>query len=370
MKRKFRSFIIMIFCITILLSGCGKGKEIKDLSIVDALGIDIDENGIVNLTFQFYKAPIGDAQEEGKVEVYEASGETVQDAILNAEVLGNKKVYMAHNNVIVVGSETAKKGFNKFIDTFERSRDIRENVLVTIADGKASEIMKSENERGEGGQNESLKKMILNYKDNTRAYKITFLDICEYLTNKDRDFFIPVIKKSGGKDKNTIQTDGVALFKEDKMVGQMNEDDSFGLIFLRSKGTEGIVVIDNPFGQEGKISLDFIKTKSKIDIGKDKNTIKIKVECDGRVWESTASLKFTDLKTIDALEKAFQDKMQKMIEKSIKKSLFDADSDVLAIKDKLKDKNIDVKNLHNMTFEYDIKVDIVGYGLVANTISQ
>ncbi len=350
-----KAFFIIVLCL-LFLSGCKSKAEIKDLSIVDALGIDIEKDGTVNLTFQFYKAPVGDAKEEGKVEYYEASGETVRDALINGEILGNKKIYMSHNNIIIVGKETAEMGFSKFTDAFERSRDIRENVIVVIADGKASDVMKTEKESNEGGQNESLKKMILNYKDNTKAYKITLLDICENLANKNRDFFVPIIKKG---DNKKLKTEGIALFKEDKMVGKISEEESFGIIFLRSMGTEGIVIVENPLGKEGEISLDFIKTKTKIKAENGK--IKISVESSGRIWETTANLDFTDIKILEKLESEFEKKIEEMIKISLEKALYESDSDILGVREKLK-----TQNLSDTVFEYDIKVNIVGYGLISD----
>ncbi|MBR4949916.1 MAG: Ger(x)C family spore germination protein [Clostridia bacterium] len=350
-----KGIFIVLLCFFIL-SGCKSKAEIKDLSIVDALGIDMEEDGTVNLTFQFYKAPSGDAKDEGKVEYYEASGETVRDALINAEILGNKKIYMSHNNIIIVGEETARMGFSKFTDAFERSRDIRENVIVVISDGKASEVMKTEKESNEGGQNESLKKMILNYKDNTKAYKITLLEICENLKNESRDFFVPIIKKG---DSKKIKTEGIALFKEDKMVGKLSEGESFGIIFLRSKGTQGIVIVENPLGQEGEISLDFIKTKTKIK--KENDKIKIQVQSSGRIWETTANIDFTDIKILEKLEEEFENKIKDMIKTAIEKATFSAGSDILGVKEKL-----NINDISKAVFEYDIKVNIVGYGLIAD----
>lgn len=362
MKKLVLKIIAISLFTMIFLTGCGKGREIKDLSIVDAIGIDIDEDDRINLTFQFYNAPVGDAKKEGQIEIYEASGETVQDAILNAETLGNKQIYLAHNNIIIVGKETAEKGFNKFIDAFERNRDIRENVLVVIAEGKASEIMKSQTGKEGDDENKSLKNMILSYKENTRTYKITLLDICEYLTNKDRDFLVPIIRKNIQKDKSMIKAEGIALFNKDKMVGEMKDVESFALVFLRSNGMEGTVVLEEPLGKKGKISLNFIKSKSKINMNKEKNEVEIKVSCDGQIWECNTEIKFTDIKTIDALEKGFEDKMREVLEKAVNDSLFVYNSDVLGIKDENFSKNT--------KFKYDVKVNIVGYGLVSNTVTE
>lgn len=362
MKKLSPKIVFILFFTMILLTGCGKGREIKDLSIVDAIGIDIDEENRINLTFQFYNAPVGDAKKEGKIEIYEASGETVQDAILNAETLGNKQIYLAHNNIIIVGKETAEKGFNKFIDAFERNRDMRENVLIVISEGKASDIIKSQKGKENNDENENLKNMILSYKENTRTYKITLLDICEYLSNQDRDFIVPVIRKNVQKDKSLIKSEGIALFNKDKMVGEMKGEESFGLVFLRSNGMEGTVVLDEPLGKKGKISMNFIRSKCKIKFNKEKNEFEIKASCDGQIWECNTEIKFTDIKTIEAIEKGFGDKMEGVLEEAINDSLFVFNSDVLGIRDKT--------SLENAKFKYDVDVNIVGYGLVSNTVIE
>ncbi|MGE6258324.1 hypothetical protein ACQKCU_10490 [Heyndrickxia sporothermodurans] len=50
MKQQFR--ILFLIGICILLSGCWDKKELTDLSIVNAIGIDKTENGRYLLTFQ------------------------------------------------------------------------------------------------------------------------------------------------------------------------------------------------------------------------------------------------------------------------------------------------------------------------------
>ena len=56
-----------------------------------------------------------------------------------------------------------------------------------------------------------------------------------------------------------------------------------------------------------------------------------------------------------------ENKIKDMIKTAIEKATFSAGSDILGVKEKLK-----INDISKAVFEYDIKVNIVGYGLIAD----
>ena len=151
MKRKgiFLSLILAGFALT---SGCWSNKELNDLALVSALGIDKNEKGRYVGTFQIVNPAnvAGGLQGGGggqgpAVSVYSTSGDNLVEVSRRASTKISRRLYYAHTNLVVISEELAREeGISKIMDALDRDPEFRETATMVIArETKASDIIKT-----------------------------------------------------------------------------------------------------------------------------------------------------------------------------------------------------------------------------------
>src|SRR5687768_2804645 len=105
---------VVVLVLLVLLAGCGK-QELNQMALVMAVGLDKDKSGTYRVTAQIVRpadargstgAPSGGTGEP--VWTASAEGRSIFEAIRNLSRFSSRRVFWAHNKVIVVGEELAK----------------------------------------------------------------------------------------------------------------------------------------------------------------------------------------------------------------------------------------------------------------------
>lgn len=225
--------------IAMCFTGCGSTTHLKDLMVVEGLGIDTDGEG-VSICVQTLKADIisgGEAPSGNMTINTDESGKSVFDAISNLSNNLSKKVFLGHNNLIVFGSDIYKEGINEHLDYFLRSTDSRVDVIVCAAKGKANEIISSA-ENDSHIPCENIVSLLDNgEKSGTSAY-VTINDVLNLYSDKTSDIYMPMLEKSD--DRDNVTTVGIGIFNGGKLVYTTDADETAGLLFVQGK-------IDNCF---------------------------------------------------------------------------------------------------------------------------
>ena len=109
---RYKSIILsIILIIAVLLSSCTSSQEIEDVGIVLATGIDMEGDKYL-LTHEVIvpKSSVSDKIGQGpNVQYVQSKGDTIIDALRNASLVFDKKLFLAHNRVIILGG-SAKRG--------------------------------------------------------------------------------------------------------------------------------------------------------------------------------------------------------------------------------------------------------------------
>jgi spore germination protein KC len=246
----------MLF-IPFLLSGCWSAKEIHNLAIVNAMGIDINDAGEYELTTVIVKPSalfsksIGGTVERKQSQclVETATGQTVLDAMskLSKSVPGS--MYVGHMDVVVFGEKAAREKLLPALDFISRADEFRPNNLLLVAKGKAADIVTASPE---------LSKTIgLEVKNLTKLNRFVAAkmvkDISKFreaLTSNTSDPVTAVLTSSDSlgiqtkvddqgsshnfqKEKpKLVSLDGTAVFKKGYLKGFLNEKETRGLLWI------------------------------------------------------------------------------------------------------------------------------------------
>lgn len=271
MKSHFRRLLEITVCIILILgmTGCWNSRELDTLSILMGMGLDKpEEPDKVQLTAQIAKpAEIKTSIKESDSDSglaylnIKSTSDTVFDALRGFTHEISRKVYLPHNQVIIFGRELAEEGVQKYIDFFVRDPETRINVWVMVAGGTAGEILdvKSDFEKIPA---RNIAAMIEAQKATSQTRAVRLIDFLASLMTKTTAPVAPLVQVMEQEGKKLIHISGTAVFKRGKMVGQLDETETRGLLWVVGEVKSGIIKVECP-EDSGKVSLEIIRASGK-----------------------------------------------------------------------------------------------------------
>jgi len=152
MKRK-GVFLLLMMTMTLLLTSCWSKKELTDLAIVAAMGLDKTKDGRYHITLQIINPGNvagglqggGGGAQSPPITIYSASGDNIVEASRRASGRISRRLYYAHTNLVVVGERLARKeGLNTLIDGLDRDPEFRNTSTLVIAkNSTAADLVKT-----------------------------------------------------------------------------------------------------------------------------------------------------------------------------------------------------------------------------------
>jgi spore germination protein KC len=327
-----KRIIIYILCLILplVLSGCWNRRELDKLAVVEAMGIDRLEDGQISLTYLLLKpsgvkgsTASGEKGGGGKsFRVVTATGQTVFDAIRNATYQVDRRAYFAQNKVIIIGEESAKSGIAPLLDLAARDPELRELVYVFITKGKAKDILEVEHpqEKIPAKAIESLAKAT---RASSKVPEVFFIDIIKNLVSKTNGTVIPGIELTERKQNETVEKfvelHDTAIFKDDKLVGWFNPEETRGLLWILGEVKSGIIVVSSPGDESKNVDLEIIRASGKVtpEIDEGKLTVTVEVKEEGNLAEQMSQV---DLSKPDAFIQ-LEEKQAAIIEDEIRAAL-------------------------------------------------
>lgn len=226
--------IACVVMLAVMLTGCMNTMHLKDLLVVEGMGIDTQE-GKVKLIVQTLKlgAETGSETPQGnRTYNTDSDGETIVDAVSNLTKKLSKKPFFGHNKIIVFSRDVAENDFKIKLDYFLRSVDSRIDVAVCISDTSAKDIIESE-ENDSGVPCENMVFLLKNGQDAGVSEYVTISELLNLYTDKTTSIYLPVVEKK--KDDKSIRVKGIGLFSGDKLVYVTNDDETNGFLFMKNK---------------------------------------------------------------------------------------------------------------------------------------
>ena len=107
-----------------------------------------------------------------------------------------------------------------------------------------------------------------------------------------------------GEQGKNITLAGTAVFKEDKMIGELTPRETRGLLWVLNKAKGGIITLELPNPNE-KISIEVINSQCKIipEIKDNKLKITVEIREEGNLGEQNTPEDFSNEKSWDSLNK-------------------------------------------------------------------
>ncbi|MDN3015894.1 Ger(x)C family spore germination protein [Paenibacillus sp. BSR1-1] len=313
--------VLLLFSASFLLTGCWDRREVNDTALVLGAAIDKEKGENIKLTIQVLipRAVSGGQQGAGgggegpTVLVRSAIGENMADATSKLQTEFPRKIFWGHCKVYIIGTKLAKAGgLHKQIDFWLRHPEPRERADLFVSVGKAANILELQPplELYVGQALRKLSEMHI-------GMSVTVKDFEQMLKGDTGTALLPLIKTlpplTGNKQETIANIIGTAIFKKDKMVGQIDTKVTRGLLWLRNEVEVTAVTVNPKKGET--ISLDPIREKTKLipTIKNGKWKILAKITSEGTIVQNGSHL---DIMSTDITKR-----IEKELEKDIKQRL-------------------------------------------------
>ncbi|GAA0364470.1 Ger(x)C family spore germination protein [Bacillus horti] len=243
-----KTFLLLSICIICLhlTTGCWDRRELEERVSVLGVGIDVIEGSeegeeLYKITLQI-PIPImiagsaegGGGGGIGAVRVISSTGTTVLDAMNNIQQRLNQEVFLGHARIIAISEAVARKGVEDILDGFRREPSIRRLLWFIVVEGEASNLMYVD---------PKLEQIPIVYtmtmiRNGVDTERIPDFNLGRYYIAESDSSKQPALNyiQVGEED---VSWKGIALFKKDMMVGDLDSKQSWLLMQMREEDLGG-----------------------------------------------------------------------------------------------------------------------------------
>lgn len=303
-----RNLSILLCIILFIGTGCYGRTEVNDTVVAMGRGLDIEgENCVYSAQLALPKPREGSLTGPQYIVATEKASGFAEAARRLSLFLPRQPIW-AMANTIVLGEKMVRQGPEIYMDFLMRNRNTHPNSFLFVAIGASPEEILKTAVPTENYSALGLEKIIQRQENSIGIYiPVTGVIFANRMSTEGIEPFVPQIRLMKGEDQEKLILDGTAIFREGRMVGSLNEQESRGLRFLQTGMISGgLFAVDEPGNSNtgNQITLELIRSQSTIKPSLDGNRIKmqIQVEAEGNYYEQNSSDNIFSIENVPAIE--------------------------------------------------------------------
>lgn len=321
-----------------IITGCWDRRELNELGISLGMGIDKAEDGY-RVTVQVVQPGAVAQNKEGgnytaPVSVYEARGVTIFEALRRMTTVSPRKIYSAHLRFVVFGEALAREGIEDTLDVLSRDNELRTDFYLLVAKGTtAANILTVLTPMEKIPANKIYRSIEMSEKTWAPTLGVTLDKFIEDLADKGKQPVLGGIEAvddgaKGGGLENTerirpavqIRNAGLAAFREDKLVGWLNEDESIGYNYILNQVRSTIGHVECPKG--GNVALETVHSNAEIRAAYKQGFPRLKVDLrvEQNIGEVQCRFDLSRQENFLVLERLSQRSLEEIIERTVKEA--------------------------------------------------
>lgn len=328
--------IMILFIFTILLTGCWSGKELNEIAINLAIGIDKVGNQYLvscQVVNPAEVANLKDGSGRTPVVLFQEKASTISEAVGKIATIAPRKIYWGHIRMLIIDEKVAKEGINKILDIFLRSHEVRSDFYIAISKkAKAENVLEILTPLETIPANKMFSALNTSHKFWSPTITVT---IDRLVSNLMSDGIHPVVTgitvkgdiASGEKTENTqqiksnatLQYSDSGVFKKDKLIGWLNNTQSEGYNYIMNRVKSTLVPIS--CSAVGKATIGVMKSNTNVKgiVKNKKHRIEMELNMKGDIVEvQCKNLDLTKPKTIHQLERLGEKRVTQVIKEALK----------------------------------------------------
>ncbi|MFT9495394.1 Ger(x)C family spore germination protein [Anaerosolibacter sp.] len=343
MKKWIRIFIflLMIWILTIGVTGCWSNKDLSKRALVAAVGLDKADNGQIELTLEIIKPSAvggteGNPTTEEPIWIHSSKANTVFEAVRDQVTEVNRKPYYSHIQTIVIGEKLAKSGIQDVLDFFFRDHEPRLTPTVLIAKGTtAKKILETKNEL-EKMSAFNLKEITENEENNPVIQKVILFDLLKQLSASGREVTIGVVETVNDTqplEKRNVRVEGSGVFRSDQLIGWLSPTETAGLQYILGNVESGIITVPNPLQPSKLLSIEQVKAREdiKAEASNSELVFHITITGKGNIGGQQGRGDLTTEVMIEKIEKETEQTIKQQIHQAVEAAQKKHGSDILGL---------------------------------------
>lgn len=322
MRSKLNKFMIAI--LVILLSGCAEQKTLEKMGLITTVGYDITEDKQIVATMVLLQI---DPDAPQSSVILTAKSSTSKGARIKADLKSPKKLQSGQLRVALFSEGVVRSGLINLADTLARDPSISDLTYLAVVEGSTNKLLNQKNEQFSDISQLVYKELDQNIKGE-RIPSSTLQEIMHDFYAPGIDPILPTIKS----DKGLVKITGMALLRDDQMVGKIDAEEAFYLKLINDRYKAGAIELE--VSKEGfdlpeslaapdklAVVLDTIHSKTVTNlISKDDLQFELKISLKTRLLEINQALDLKNPAYLKQLETRLDEKITSDIENLIKKA--------------------------------------------------
>ncbi|MDF2570938.1 MAG: gerBC 1 [Sporomusa sp.] len=354
MSRRLLTGLLLV--IALLTTGCIGSRETDDIAYVIAVGVDKSDEKMMEVTYQI---ALPREQGGGGKEGGEAASSFILNTIKATNLAEARNLLtstmgrfpsLTHTKAFIISEEFARQGLGSFIGPLLRFREFRGSIILVIVKGTAKDFMHANNPKIDTQMSKYYEGLLFEKRESGFFLQTDVHDFYIRLKNpvgspyalyaglnpkgginapagpkvppEKTDEYIPGgIPRSG--DENRPEFLGTALFRADKMVGWLSNEETRVMEILQGDFTRGYLVIEDPLEPKASINISLRMGEQpdiKLRMNDGKVSILVKLRLEGEITSIPSGINYEVDEYRQLLEAQITTLMEHQIRKMLRKT--------------------------------------------------
>ena len=284
MKRYGMLLVVLLFLL-LTATGCWGRSELNEIAIAFGLGID-KAGDKYRVTVQVVDpgeiAPKKGTSNRAPVAAYDETSETIFGALRKIISVAPRKVYLSHLQMVVISEQLAREGIGESMDLLSRALSAANRFFYSRGERDRSDANTQSNHTTEKIPAQKMKEALGHSEKEWAPWKTVKLDeLRRDLMAEGKELVLTGISLRGneriGQSREnvelidspaTITTTAIAVFKDDRLIGWLNELESIGYNYVVDNVVRTVEENTCPGEEEKKIAIEIMRAKTEMKKGK------------------------------------------------------------------------------------------------------
>jgi len=348
MRRVLSLLCIMLLVLTVT-GGCWSRHELNELAIVTGIGIDKIDNDyllslqVLNMGQASAESTAGSGGGSGlPVTTHYMKASSIFEGFRRLTTVLPRKLYFAHIRVMVFNEKVAREGLRDTLDLFVRDHEFRPDFyLVVTKEAEARKVMSLMLPIEQSPATSMLKSLEVSEAFWAPSIAVTLDEFVTNLMQEGKEAVLTGLELKGDVEKarsganlKTVHPSGyprfsrIGVFKKDKLVGWLNEDESRGFAYITDRVQATVTQVECEGGGRATIELLRSKTTMKASVVDGEPLIKLHITGEGNIGEIACSADFSKPDTLHSFERQAERQIDRLISQVIRKARQQYRSDI------------------------------------------
>lgn len=325
--------LILLLLLVIGPSGCYNRLETNDTVAVTGFGIEIE--GDQKILLVQTASPAGKSEGGGPAPALSI----VLKEAAPGYALAARQMLLRFPRIpvwslastFVIGESAAGQDLALIMDFFTRNRFIRPNMVMFLARGSTSEEIMQVETPPEDYSMLALEQMIRGQEQLVGIYQpVTLREFRNKYTSPGVEPVIPGVEISESNGEKSLRLRGLGVFRENHLVGWLNERESRGFRFISTRPIHGGIITVNTSNDSGDatgplsgmVTLEIVRSQASImpEFTGGQILMKVNIEADGNLYEQSSSVDWQSTEGLARLEALASQSMQGDVEACIRQT--------------------------------------------------